>query len=208
MADLDPREPDGLATGPMDNFRDVEQAPSRGATRYAGYLRGAAAIFVKFNRYLAYFSEVGEAFRPVLDPAWVKASYGVTWAYIVGDVSWHAWQTNNEGGSRSEVAEVVGRTATFQVLGSLLLPVAIIHLGVHGAQKILPRLTRSARVRKYAPTAFGLSLIPGMPIVDEPVEGLVDTVFDVGVHGQPWPPEFWAYRSPEVLGSAAASGYA
>mmetsp|Transcript_40276 Transcript_40276/g.96533 ORF Transcript_40276/g.96533 Transcript_40276/m.96533 type:complete len:201 (+) Transcript_40276:22-624(+) len=195
MADLDPREPDGLAIGPMDSFRDVEHVTRGGPARYAGYLRSAGMLFAKFNRYLAYSSDVGEAFRPVLDPIWVKASYGIAWAYIVGDVSWHAWESSRRGRSNNEVAEVVARTTTFQVLGSLMLPMMIIHTGVHGAQKLVPRLTRSVSVRKYAPTAFGLSMIPAMPLVDHPVEGLVDAAFDTAVHGKPWPPEFWHYRS-------------
>lgn len=39
------------------------------------------------QRYVAYTSDIGESFRPVAHPNWVRAAYGVSWAYLIGDVS-------------------------------------------------------------------------------------------------------------------------
>lgn len=39
------------------------------------------------QRYVAYTSDIGESFRPVAHPNLVRAAYGVSWAYLVGDVS-------------------------------------------------------------------------------------------------------------------------
>lgn len=36
---------------------------------------------------MAYTSDIGESFRPVAHPNWVRAAYGISWAYLVGDVS-------------------------------------------------------------------------------------------------------------------------
>lgn len=39
------------------------------------------------QRYVAYTSDIGESFRPVAHPNWVRAAYGVSWAYLIGDVT-------------------------------------------------------------------------------------------------------------------------
>jgi fission process protein 1 len=38
------------------------------------------------HRYVAYTSDIGESFRPVAHPNIVRAAYGISWAYIGGDV--------------------------------------------------------------------------------------------------------------------------
>jgi mitochondrial fission process protein 1 len=39
------------------------------------------------QRYVAYTSDIGESFRPVASPNLVRAAYGISWAYLVGDVA-------------------------------------------------------------------------------------------------------------------------
>lgn len=39
------------------------------------------------QRYVAYTSDIGESFRPVAHPNLVRAAYGISWAYLIGDVS-------------------------------------------------------------------------------------------------------------------------
>ena len=39
------------------------------------------------QRYVAYTSDVGESFRPVAHPWLVRGAYGISWAYLIGDVS-------------------------------------------------------------------------------------------------------------------------
>lgn len=44
--------------------------------RYLAYLARYKSLFVASSRYLAYSSDVGEAFRPVTAPLFVNAMYG------------------------------------------------------------------------------------------------------------------------------------
>lgn len=37
------------------------------------------------HRYVAYTSDIGESFRPVAHPKLVRAAYGVSWLYLIGD---------------------------------------------------------------------------------------------------------------------------
>jgi fission process protein 1 len=39
------------------------------------------------QRYVAYTSDIGESFRPIAHPYLVKGAYGVSWLYLLGDVS-------------------------------------------------------------------------------------------------------------------------
>ena len=39
------------------------------------------------HRYVAYTSDIGESFRPVAHPNIVRTAYGISWLYILGDVS-------------------------------------------------------------------------------------------------------------------------
>ncbi|KAL8382532.1 hypothetical protein RB595_006354 [Gaeumannomyces hyphopodioides] len=70
--------------------------------RYAGYAARLRTIMLSAHRYVAYTSDIGESFRPVAHPYLVKAAYGVSWLYILGDVShegykayWHNQRTRN-----------------------------------------------------------------------------------------------------------------
>ena len=79
--------------------------------RYAAYLARLKPIFstfvrlvtseiksdflwgtVKSTRYLAYTSDLGEAFRPNINPAFVKGAYAVSWMYLGGDVAYEGWK--------------------------------------------------------------------------------------------------------------------
>lgn len=75
--------------------------------RYAAYATRVRTALLSAQRYVAYTSDIGESFRPVAHPNWVRAgkyfkyfrndrsmtiadhmlAYGVSWAYLIGDVS-------------------------------------------------------------------------------------------------------------------------
>ena len=70
--------------------------------RYAAYATRLRTILVSVHRYVAYTSDIGESFRPVAHPYMVRAAYGISWLYILGDVSyegykayWHNQRTLN-----------------------------------------------------------------------------------------------------------------
>ncbi|KAK9435919.1 Mitochondrial 18kDa protein [Metarhizium brunneum] len=55
--------------------------------RYAAYASRFRTILLSAHRYVAYTSDIGESFRPVAHPRVVRAAYGISWLYILGDVS-------------------------------------------------------------------------------------------------------------------------
>ena len=57
------------------------------SVRYAAYANRLRTIMLSAHRYVAYTSDIGESFRPVAHPWLVRSAYGVSWAYLIGDVS-------------------------------------------------------------------------------------------------------------------------
>jgi fission process protein 1 len=55
--------------------------------RYAAYASRIRTALLSAQRYVAYTSDIGESFRPVAHPNWVRAAYGISWLYLIGDVS-------------------------------------------------------------------------------------------------------------------------
>jgi len=60
--------------------------------RYAAYANRLRTIMLSAHRYVAYTSDVGESFRPVAHPWLVRGAYGVSWAYLVGDVGYEGYK--------------------------------------------------------------------------------------------------------------------
>lgn len=55
--------------------------------RYAAYATRIRTILLSAHRYVAYTSDIGESFRPVAHPWLVRSAYGISWAYLAGDVA-------------------------------------------------------------------------------------------------------------------------
>ncbi|WYZ45940.1 hypothetical protein EsH8_IX_000165 [Colletotrichum jinshuiense] len=61
--------------------------------RYAAYATRIRTILMSAHRYVAYTSDIGESFRPVAHPALVRSAYGISWLYILGDVSYEGYKS-------------------------------------------------------------------------------------------------------------------
>ncbi|EEH19622.2 hypothetical protein PABG_07819 [Paracoccidioides brasiliensis Pb03] len=55
--------------------------------RYVAYTNRIRTILLSAHRYVAYTSDIGESFRPVAHPWLVRSAYGISWAYVIGDVA-------------------------------------------------------------------------------------------------------------------------
>lgn len=65
--------------------------------RYLGYVGRLRTAIVASTRYLAYTSDVGEAFRPIVHPLFVSAAYGISWAYLGLDVGYEGYKAYHAG---------------------------------------------------------------------------------------------------------------
>jgi len=72
----------------LDSLYDGQSADSVDTSyRYAAYANRIRTIMLSAQRYVAYTSDIGESFRPIAHPWLVKGAYGISWAYLIGDVS-------------------------------------------------------------------------------------------------------------------------
>ncbi|CAE8693995.1 unnamed protein product, partial [Polarella glacialis] len=109
---------------------------------YTGRIKviaSSVSLKVGSARYLAFTSDVGEAFRPTV-PGWlVNASYGLSVAYIGGTIAEVGLKANWEGRPRTEIQALIAQEAVFQGLASLALPFLLIHTSVHRTAVVLKR---------------------------------------------------------------------
>jgi len=140
---------------------------------------------VKYIRFAAYTSDVGEAFRPVFRPIFVRACYGISIGYVVADVAYAGYSESQIAAStKGDVMKTTLHAGVFQFLASLALPFVAIHNTVKFAEhKVFYSHSRwSPGIRRWAPAICGLAVIPLLPLLDHPIETGVDWLFD---HAQP-----------------------
>ena len=157
-----------------DVLRDSE-------ARYLAYAQRITRVFATSSRYLAFSSDVGEAFRPVVPPKVVTFSYALTWGYVFGDIGYSTFNAYKlHPDNLAFVKDRASRATTFQLLGSVALPFMVIHTAVKQSTKVFDKYTPNLRFcRAWGPSAVGLALIPLLPsLVDHPVEKAVDYLFD------------------------------
>ncbi|KAF8940964.1 mitochondrial 18 KDa protein-domain-containing protein [Dissophora ornata] len=147
--------------------------------RYLAYLARYKNLFIASSRYLAYSSDVGEAFRPVTAPFFVNAMYGVSFAYVGFDVAYEGYKAKISGAPNDVVGMTVLKRGIFQGLASLLMPAITIHTVVHQSGRLFKH-SANATMKKWGPTAIGLCVVPALPIMfDHPIETAVDKVFEM-----------------------------
>ncbi len=73
------------------------------------------------ERYLAFTSDVGEAFRPVAHPFLVSGAYAVSWLYCIGDVAFEGYKEYTRGGTNQVIFYLFLSFFLFYLLFSLSL---------------------------------------------------------------------------------------
>eukprot|EP01088_Endostelium_zonatum_P006013 TRINITY_DN1811_c0_g1_i1.p1 TRINITY_DN1811_c0_g1~~TRINITY_DN1811_c0_g1_i1.p1 ORF type:complete len:268 (+),score=63.62 TRINITY_DN1811_c0_g1_i1:157-960(+) len=144
--------------------------------RYLGYGARIKTALVRGARYLAYTSDLGEAFRPITHNLVVRAAYGISWAYVIADVGVETYREKERGSDAETIARTGTKRAIFQTFASMLLPMFTIHQTVHLTGNLLKRYGKTNR---WIPTIAGLGVIPLLPFLfDHPVEFALDYGYD------------------------------
>lgn len=169
--------------------------------RYTAYANRLRTILIASHRYVAYTSDIGESFRPVAHPKLVTFCYGISWAYLVGDVAFESWKAKlrQEGKYKPGLRpwndiplanpiysmtyddldwKIVGlKRAVFQGVASMGLPALTIHSTVRYSS-ILFKNSSNKALKAYGPVSLGLAVVPLLPyLFDKPVEEAVDWIF-------------------------------
>jgi len=180
----DPRISKTTVTNPQDQVHsELDKTLIKAETeledtkvRYLGYGARIRTALVAAQRYLAYTSDFGEAFRPVVHSYVVKAAYGISWAYVIGDVGVEAMRERERGSSSDIIMRTATKRAIFQSLASMIFPMFTIHQTVHLTAVLMKKF---GRTNKWIPTIAGLAMIPALPFLfDHPVEHTLDNLYD------------------------------
>ncbi|KAK9382393.1 mitochondrial 18 KDa protein-domain-containing protein [Kockiozyma suomiensis] len=162
--------------------------------RYAAYANRLRTIVLATQRYVAYTSDIGESFRPIVNPSFVRACYGISWAYVLGDVSYEGYKTylkqeewvaaaakgEASTSEKPNWALTALQRGVFQSIASMGLPAFTIHSTVRYSGRAMRNLKNPA-MRTWGPVGMGLAVVPMLPyLFDEPVEHAVEYVFDKG----------------------------
>lgn len=166
--------------------REGSVVAKQGPERYVSYSMVASKLrYVMQNvndqvRYMAYSSDIGESFRLVLQPGAVRASYGVAFAYVIGDTAYELKRKDTLGVDREALTGTLLHRAVFHGLVSLYLPALIIHTAVHQARHFFAAEVFRAwpLAMKWGPSAAGLCIVPFLPLCDPPAEFFLDHLFD------------------------------
>ncbi|KAF7973211.1 hypothetical protein HWV62_32658 [Athelia sp. TMB] len=171
----------------IDSLADSQVDSTDSNARYMAYGARLRTALRAGTRYVAYTSDVGEAFRPVVPPAVVTAAYGISWLYLAGDVGYESYKAHRNGPTPLEAAHfseptrvgmVAVKRAAFQSIASMALPAFTIHTAVAQAKKAFAGV-KNPRVKTWGPTVTGLAIVPVLPFLfDHPVEKVTDTVFE------------------------------
>ncbi|KAF9263650.1 hypothetical protein L218DRAFT_901973 [Marasmius fiardii PR-910] len=171
----------------VDKLADKNVDSTESEIRYAAYGARLRTALRASSRYIAYTSDVGEAFRPVVPPWVVTAAYGISWVYLSGDVAYESYKAHRHGPTPLEAANfsepmrisiVAVQRATFQSIASMALPAFTIHTAVKQAKKAFANV-QNPRIRVWGPTMTGLAIVPALPyIFDHPVEHVTEKAFE------------------------------
>jgi fission process protein 1 len=92
------------------------------------------------HRYVAYTSDIGESFRPIAHPYWIRSAYGISWLYLAGDVSHEGYKAycRNQHTLHPEkyLDEQGDDTTTTGMVGSVLGKVKEVAKGVTSTEGI------------------------------------------------------------------------
>jgi fission process protein 1 len=108
----------------------------------------------------------------------VTAAYGISWAYLIGDVGFTTYKSSQLGPNPFEAAHMTEPTrltmvavkrSVFQGIASMALPAFTIHTAVKQAGRAFAK-SANPTLKRWGPTAVGISIVPALPyLFDEPV---------------------------------------
>ncbi|WFD05125.1 hypothetical protein MVES1_000451 [Malassezia vespertilionis] len=172
------------AENSVQKQHEESTAVYEGIGRYAAYAARLRTLITTGSRYIAYSSDIGEAFRPLTKPIVVSAAYGISWAYIISDVGYTVWHASNhmdpnDSSYKKDLAWIGARRTVFQTLASMFLPALTIHSVVRYSAPLFSKFS-NMRARSIGPTVLGLCTVPLLPVLfDHPVEYAVENAFDL-----------------------------
>jgi fission process protein 1 len=167
--------------------------------RYVGRMLGKPHLLMQKSRPLAYASEVGESFRPIV-PRWlVNSAYGISIGYVFADTLIHTYNvrqilkksnnTSNDNHNK-QIAINFADKAIWHTFASMVLPAVSIHSIVkysgiclkhemdHMQMFKSANVESVARIAKYSRWGSVFIGLTAIPFIIHPLDHLTDLTMD------------------------------
>lgn len=163
-------------TNKLENFNTETDLPR--PLVYANWFLRSFPRVVASQRALAYASEVGESFRPIIPKYFVNAAYATSFLYVGADTMIHRHNMIEQKKSQKEVRIQTMDRLIWHSLASMLLPALTIHSIVKysglGINKF-NMFTTMPKIRTWTPTLLALGAVP---FIIHPIDHLTDHAMD------------------------------
>ncbi|CAF9910270.1 MAG: hypothetical protein GOMPHAMPRED_007027 [Gomphillus americanus] len=196
--------------------------------RYAAYAARVRTILLSAQRYVAYTSDIGESFRPVAHPWLVRSAYGISWAYILGDVSHEGYKaylrqqslqypdvkpgepairaTDGSIAGEAQIGKVPALEDWKTVVAQRAVFQSIASMGlpaftIHSIVRYSGKAmkdVKNVRVRTWGPIGLGLAAVPALPVL---FDKPVEEAVEWTFHKA-----FEAFGGKEAVGVAPSTG--
>lgn len=133
---------------------------------------------ISSQRALAYASEVGESFRPIIPRYIVNASYATSLLYVGTDVWIYKHNMVEQKKSEKYINIMVTDRLIWHSFASMLLPALTVHTIVKCTGKGINKFdmfNTMPKTRSWAPTILALACIP---FIIHPLDHLTDYIMD------------------------------
>ncbi|KAH7382379.1 mitochondrial 18 KDa protein-domain-containing protein [Phaeosphaeria sp. MPI-PUGE-AT-0046c] len=139
--------------------------------RYAAYASRLRTIMLSAHRYVAYTSDIGESFRPVAHPWLVKSAYGVSWLYLLGDVSHEGYKAYCRNQRTLHPEKYLDIQEKSDTAAAQLVPSAANTTGIFDTVKAVARnatSTEGVKMEKQPGALTGDHVSPGLvPAIED-----------------------------------------
>lgn len=162
----------------MESINKESNSPVEELGRPIPFLVRALPRILASQRYLAYTSEVGESFRPLVPFKLVQASYVASLAYVGADIvhNYHEDKANGLSGRALNVK--IADRFVWHSFASMILPALSIHTIVDYSSRGIKKFDlfrELPKCRQWGPTALALFSIP---LIIHPLDHFTDFAMD------------------------------
>ena len=131
-------------------------------------------MILSWARPLAYASEVGESFRPVISRSLVRFLYAISWAYVITDTIANIYFVQHLGSDAMLYTGI--DKAIFHTFASMAIPAYTIHSIVKYSRKVFRyAFGLESKIGRWGPVLIGLGAIPH---IIHPIDHATEWVMD------------------------------
>lgn len=165
-------------TFPVDETKSDESKTIARPIVYTSWFLRTIPKVIASQRYLAYASEVGESFRPIIRKYMVNFSYTASLIYVASDIGINTYDMFQAKKPQNEIALKTTDLMIWHGFASMILPALTIHSIVKYSGKGIDKFNvfnSHSKLKTWSPTLIALMCIP---FIIHPIDHVTDFAMD------------------------------